>query len=226
VYEAVAQLRRALPAEVALIGFAGAPWTVALYMVEGRGGTDGSMVRRWAYGDPDGFGRLMERLTVATIDYLGQQIDHGADAVQIFDSWAGVLGEEGFRRWVIEPTCRIVAALRERHPQVPVIGYPRQAGVLYRDFVDATGVDGISCDALVPLHFARKVLQSVATVQGNLDNVLVLTGGDLLEQETRRLLDTLGRGRFIVNLGHGVLPETPPEHLRCVADMVKQWSAR
>ena len=223
VFETVGRLSREIPETTALIGFAGAPWTVAVYMVEGRGGTDCGNARRWAYGDPEGFGALMDLLVEATSAYLIRQIEHGAEAVQLFDSWAGVLSETQFERLSIEPTRRIVQAVKAAHPHVPVIGFPRQAGGLYERFVAETGVDAVSLDSGVPLAFARDVLQPRCAVQGNLDNQLLVTGGAAMEAEVTRILDTLGHGPFVFNLGHGIIPQTPPENVARVAEMVKAW---
>lgn len=222
VMETVRQVAGGLDDKTALIGFAGAPFTVALYMVEGRGGTEGTNVRRWAAEKPDEFGRLIDILCDATSAYLIDQIDNGAEALQLFDSWAGLLPESQFRRWIIEPNRRIVEQVRVARPDVPIIGFPRNAGVQYRDFVTETGVDGVSIDATVPLDWAAEELQSRCTVQGNLDNHLLLCGGDVMEADVGRILDTLGGGPFIFNLGHGVLPPTPPEHVGRVVELIRR----
>lgn len=222
VMETVRQVADGLDDKTALIGFAGAPFTVALYMVEGRGGTEGTNVRRWAAERPDEFGRLIDILCDATSAYLVEQIDNGAEALQLFDSWAGLLPESQFRRWIIEPNRRIVDQVRAARPGVPIIGFPRNAGVLYRDFVVDTGVDAVSIDATVPLDWAASELQGRCTVQGNLDNHLLLSGGEAMETEVRRILTGLGGGPFVFNLGHGVLPPTPPEHVGRVVELIRQ----
>jgi uroporphyrinogen decarboxylase len=221
VYAAVRQLRAALSPEVALIGFAGAPWTLAVYMVEGRGGGEADSPRSWAYRDPAGFSTLIGLLTDAVVRHLRHQIENGADAVQLFDSWAGLLPETGFRRWVIEPTAEIVRRLKAAYPEVPVIGFPRGAGALYEAYVAGTGVDGVGLDAGVPLEFAARTLQPRVLVQGNLDNLAVVVGGAAMELEAARILKTLSKGRFVFNLGHGVLPQTPPEHVAALAALVR-----
>lgn len=221
VYETVRRLSSAIPDGTALIGFAGAPWTVATYMVEGHGSKDYVATRSWAYRDPQGFGQLIDLLVEATGSYLEAQIRHGAEAVQIFDSWAGVLSESQFHRWVIEPTAKLVRRLKAAHPKVPVIGFPRGAGILYEAYVRETGVDGVSLDSTVPVAWARDVLQKHCTVQGNLDNLALVAGGDAMEGEIRHILATLGSGPFIFNLGHGILPETPPEHVARLAEMIR-----
>ena len=224
VYAAVRQLHAALPDDVALIGFAGAPWTLAVYMVEGRGGGEADAPRGWAYRDPGGFSKLIAVLVDAVVRHLGRQIDNGADAVQLFDSWAGLLPETEFRRWVIEPTAEIVRRLKTAHPDVPVIGFPRSAGALYEAYVVETGVDGVGLDAGVPLDYAAKALQPRALVQGNLDNLAVVAGGAAMEREAERILKTLSSGRFVFNLGHGVLPQTPPEHVAALAAIVRGFT--
>ena len=220
VFEAVRRVAAALGPETALIGFAGSPWTVATYMVEGGASKDFRRVKSWAYRDIEGFGALIELLVVGTIDFLAAQMEAGAEVVQLFDSWAGILPEPAFGRWVIEPTRRIVAALKRRFPDHPIIGFPRGAGLLYERYITETGVDGISLDAMVPPGCARSRLQPLATVQGNLDPVLLITGGAALESAVKELCQTLGGGPFVFNLGHGVLPETPPENVEVLASLL------
>jgi len=221
VYETVRRLRRELPPSVTLIGFAGAPWTIATYMVEGGSSRDFATVREWGFRDPEGFGRLIELVTEATIGYLDRQAAAGAEALQLFDSWAGVLSEEEFGRWSIDPARRIVAELKRRHPEVPILGFPRGAGAMYESYVRETGVDGVSLDSSVPLEWAAERLQPLATVQGNLDPLALLTGGTAMEAAARRVLDTLGNGPLIFNLGHGVIKETPPEHVAALVEIVR-----
>ena len=224
VYEAVERVKAALPAETTLIGFAGAPWTVATYMVEGGTSRDFAATKRWALGDPEGFGVLIDRLVEATIVHLSAQIAAGVEAVQLFDSWAGVLDEGSFRRFVIAPTRRIVAELAERHPGVPVIGFPRGAGLLYRDYVIGTGVTVIGLDSTVPREIARQTLQCSVPVQGNLDPLALLVGGATFEAEVAAILASFGSGPFVFNLGHGVVPETPVEHVTRLASMLRRGS--
>ena len=225
VYETVARVRAALPAETALIGFAGAPWTVATYMVEGGGSKDFALAKRFAYGDPDGFARLIDLVVEATIGYLRRQVDAGADAVKLFDSWAGVLPEAEFRRWVIAPTARIVAALKQSHPAVPVIGFPRGAGFLYEAYLAETGVDALAVDTALPLSVAKE-LQGRRPVQGNLDPVALLVGGEALRRAAETILAALSDGPFVFNLGHGVLQGTPPEHVADLAAQIRGWPGR
>lgn len=222
VCETIRRCRASLANETALIGFAGSPWTVATYMVEGGASRDFSRVKSWAYRDPPGFHALIDLLTDATITYLAMQIWAGAEAVQLFDSWAGVLAEDGFERWVILPTRRITTVLKERFPEVPIIGFPRGAGLLYERYAAESGVTAISLDTGVPTDFARDRLQSRLPVQGNLDPVLLVTGGDPLESAVRELRMALGGGPYVFNLGHGVLPQTPPENVAALARLLAE----
>lgn len=226
VYETLQRCRAALPAETTLIGFAGSPWTVATYMVEGGGSRDFHRVKAWAFRDPEGFAALIEKISEATHAYLAGQVSAGADVVQLFDSWAGVLPEAAFDRWVIAPTRQIVMALKQQFPAVPVIGFPRGAGLLYGRYVEETGVDAVGIDSTVPLGFARDWLQAKAVVQGNLDPVALLVGGPTLRGEVERIRAALGGGPFIFNLGHGVLPQTPPEHVGALAKLLAELAAR
>ena len=225
VYAAVAGLTKAIPASTTLIGFAGAPWTLALYMIEGQGGTAGEQARAMAWRAPATIDRLIDVLVDAIAHCLCRQIDHGAEVVQLFDSWAGLLSERQFRDLVIAPTAAIVRRLKAHAPQVPVIGFPRAAGALYVDYACESGVDAVGLDAGVPAAWAAETLKPTVALQGNLDNLLAVAGGDALETEVRRILANLGPDRFIFNLGHGVLPETPVEHIARVADQVRGWSS-
>lgn len=221
VYEAVSRIREALPAETALIGFAGAPWTVAAYMVEGRTSRDFHAIKSWALADPDGFGALMDLLVEATAEHLSRQVSAGADAVQIFDSHAGVLPDGAFEKWIIEPTARIVAALRDKHPNFPIIGFPRGAGLRYPEYAAKTGVTAVGLDSVVPVVWARDALQSQMPVQGNLDPVYLLAGGSKMLAAADRILDALGDGPLIFNLGHGVIKETPPDHVIALIEHIR-----
>jgi uroporphyrinogen decarboxylase len=220
VYEAVRGVRAALSPTTALIGFAGGPWTLACYMIEGRANPACLGARRLAYAADGMLERLIALLTEAVAAHLLAQIEAGCGVVQLFDSWAGTLAEEPFRRLVIAPTRTIVERLRAARPEVPIIAFPRGAGVLYRDFVRETGVDAVSIDAGVPLVWAAEVLQPRVAVQGNLDNALLAEGGPVLIPAVERILARLGGGRLVFNLGHGVLPETPPDHVAAVVAAV------
>jgi uroporphyrinogen decarboxylase len=221
VCEAVARLRAELPRRTALIGFCGAPWTVASYMVEGGGSPDQAQARLWAYRDPVGFGRLIGLLTTAAIELLCAQAAAGADVLQIFDTWAGTLPEAPFRQWVVAPTQHIVAAVRGRHPDVPIIGFPRGAGSRLRPYTAATGVQGVSCDTAVPLADMASLAATGVAVQGNLDPLLLVTGGEPLRAAVVALREELRGKPLICNLGHGVRPETPPEHVAELVALVR-----
>lgn len=223
VYATVAGLSKAIPATTALIGFSGAPWTVATYMIEGGGSKDFSQAKKLMWAEPETFARLMELLIEATGQYLIRQIDAGAEAIQIFDTWAGALPETEFRKWVIEPARRLVERIHSERPGIPVIGFPRGAGILYEAYVTETKVDGVSLDSSVPLDWAARVLQPKCTVQGNLDPILLVAGGDALDAGIDRVLNALGKGPFIFNLGHGIIPPTPPENVARLAERVKAF---
>ncbi|MDA1089119.1 MAG: uroporphyrinogen decarboxylase [Proteobacteria bacterium] len=225
VFETLKRLSAEIPKETALIGFAGSPWTIAVYMIEGRGGTDHGNVLEWAEHRPEEFQVLIDLLVETTSAYLIGQVESGAEIIQLFDSWAGVLNAGQFQCWSIEPTRRIVERLHERCPGVPVIGFPRNVGELAVDYVTKTGVDGVSLDQDMALDWIAETLQPKCTVQGNLDNKVLVTGGAALDHATVNILRTLSGGPFIFNLGHGVLPETPPEHVGRVAELVRGWPA-
>lgn len=224
VMEAVRGIRSGLLREgfdqTALIGFAGAPFTVACYMIEGGGSKDFANVRAMAYGAPALFQRLIDMLTDATIAYLSAQVQAGAEALMLFDSWAGVLSPSLFRQHVIGPATRIVAALRQRHPQVPMIGFPRLAGIMAREYA-ATGVAGIGIDTGSDIGAIAGLLPPTIALQGNLDPLALVAGGDAMRTETAGILAAM-RGRpFIFNLGHGIVPQTPPEHVTALLEQVR-----
>jgi uroporphyrinogen decarboxylase len=202
-----------------LIGFAGAPFTVACYMVEGGGSRDFAETRQLAYTQPDLFNRLIALLVDATVTYLSAQIDAGAEVAMLFDTWAGILPPRQFRRLVIEPTKAIVAALRQRFPHVPVIGFPRLAGMMIGEYCMATDVQGVGLDTSMELGLAAKVLPLRVVVQGNLDPLTLVAGGSALGGAVDAILGAMKGRRFIFNLGHGIVPQTPTEH---VAALVKQ----
>ncbi len=221
VYEAVGRVRDALDGETALIGFAGAPWTVATYMVEGGTSRDFAAVKGWMYTRPDEFAALIDILVEATVHHLVAQARAGAEALQIFDSWAGVLPEEEFGRWCVEPVRRVVAGVKSEFPSLPIIGFPRQAGLSYRAFAERSGVDCVGLDTTVPVEWAARELQAGWAVQGNLDPVVLVVGGPAMVSEARRIKAALAGGPFIFNLGHGVLPKTPPEHVAELVSVVR-----
>ena len=221
VYETVRRLRQALSPEVALIGFAGAPWTVATYMVEGGSSRDFQRIRRWAYTELGSFARLIELLVDATASYLVRQIAAGVQTVQLFDTWAGVLPPEQFVRWVIEPTAEIVRLVKAAHPKVPIIGFPRGAGHNYVSYAFETGVDAISLDATVSTSWAARAIPDKTVLQGNLDNLALLAGGPALERGVKDILTHFGERAYVFNLGHGILPETPPENVARLVALVR-----
>jgi len=222
VAETVSRLRQDLPKETALIGFCGAPWTVATYMVEGRGSKDHTAARLWAYRDRDGFEKLIDILVETSIDYLGQQVKAGADVLQIFDTWAGVLPDDEFDRWVIEPTKRIVDGVKASHPGVPIIGFPRGAGGSALWYVSETGVNGIGCDTSMPPYMMAEAFdEEPVVIQGNLDPLLLVAGGEALEERTHEILERMHGKPFIFNLGHGIVPETPPENVARLVEIVR-----
>ena len=223
VYEAIRHTRAALPAETALLGFAGAPFTLACYMIEGSGSKDFAKVKQWAYGHPESFGLLIDLLVEAVVDHLAYQVEAGVDAVQLFDSWAGILPEEQLFQWSLDPMVRIAKGLRERHPGIPIIAFPRAVGpamLMYRR-PDAFSV--LSIDTGIGAHWAAKELQPHICLQGNLDPIMLVAGGAALEREATRILDKLGHGPFVFNLGHGVVPQTPPENVARLVEIVRNW---
>jgi uroporphyrinogen decarboxylase len=226
VYETVARLRQDLPAETALIGFCGAPWTVATYMVGGQGSADQAAARTFAYRDPQAFARLIDIVTDASIDYLDGQVRAGADVLQIFDSWAGNLPEDEFTAWVMAPTQRIVTELKRRHPGTPIIGFPRGAGANAERYVRETGVEGLGCDTAMPLQEMRALAdRGHVAVQGNLDPLLLATGGPHFEARVRETLEAMAGAPFIFNLGHGIVPHTPPENVARLVELVRSEGA-
>ncbi|MBM3597380.1 MAG: uroporphyrinogen decarboxylase [Alphaproteobacteria bacterium] len=220
VLETVRRVRRELPATAALIGFAGAPWTVSTYMVEGGSSRDFSLVKNWAYRSPSEFSRLVDVIVDATVEYLDGQIAAGAEVIQLFDTWAGVLSERMFQRWVTRPTMTIVRRLKAAHPQIPIIGFPRGAGANLEPYISQTEVDAVGLDTTVPLSAAR-ALQRRLPVQGNLDPLALVVGGDAMAAEIDAILDVLAEGPFVFNLGHGIVPQTPPEHVDQLVRLVR-----
>lgn len=207
----------------ALIGFAGSPWTVACYMVEGSGSRDFLQTRLWAYRDPDGFGELMRVIEDATVEYLCLQIEAGAEIIQLFDSWAGILDSTQFGLWVIGPTRRICDSVRRLYPEVPIIGFPKGSGHLAVKYMQEAGVTALSLDAGTPVRWAANVLQQTMPVQGNLDPLCLLAGGDALILELENIFAHLGRGPFVFNLGHGIHKDTPLEHVELLVEVVRSW---
>jgi uroporphyrinogen decarboxylase len=222
VYETIARVKAELPPQVTFLGFCGAPWTVATYMIAGEGTPDQMPARLFAYRHPDAFAALMEILVAASASYLVRQLRAGVDAVQIFDTWAGVLPPEQFARWSIEPTRRIVEAIRREIPDAKIIGFPRGAGTMLESYTQALPLDAIGLDWMIDRTFAREKVQSRVAVQGNLDPLVLAAGGDALDRAVDAVLDAFSGGPFIFNLGHGIIPETPVAHVERMIARVRQ----
>lgn len=220
VYETVRRLRSELPERTALLGFCGAPWTVATYMIAGHGTPDQAPARLFGYREPAAMRQLLDLLAECSADYLLRQIGAGADAVQIFDSWAGVLDEASFEDFCVRPVRRMVEKVRAVHRDVPIIGFPRGAGSLYDGYRAATGVDALGLDWSVPLSQAGR-LQAQGAVQGNLDPLRLVAGGRALDEGVKRILDALGSGPLVFNLGHGITPEAPVTHVERMISLVR-----
>jgi uroporphyrinogen decarboxylase len=223
VYEALRRVRRELDPKIALIGFCGAPWTVATYMVAGQGTPDQAPARMMAYSHPDAFAKIIDALVENSIRYLLGQLKAGADALQIFDTWAGVLPPREFARWSIEPTQRIVEGVRRQVPDAKIIGFPRGAGALLPAYVEATGVDAVSIDWAAEPSLIRERVQSKVAVQGNLDPLALIAGGAALDHAIDDVLANFAKGRLIFNLGHGILPETPIAHVEQMVARVRGY---
>jgi len=221
VYETVRILRRELPQETTLIGFAGAPWTVATYMIAGRGTPDQGPAHAFKVADRAAFSALIDRLTEATINYLSEQVMAGAEVVKIFDSWAGSLKGQDFDDFALRPASRIIAALKTRHPGLPVIAFPREARERYVGFARATGADCVALDNSVSAEWAAATVQRDGCVQGNLDPRHLVTGGAALVTETRRIREAFAGGPHIFNLGHGITPDADPENVHRMLEAVR-----
>jgi len=221
IYETVRILRRELPAETTLIGFAGAPWTVATYMIAGRGTPDQGPAHAFKAADRAAFARLIAVLTEATVDYLSEQVMAGAEVIKLFDSWAGSLKGADFDEFALAPARAIVAELKARHPGLPVIVFPREAGERYAGFARATGADGIALDTRVSPDWAAAHVQVDGCVQGNLDPAHLVTGGEALVAETRRIVKAFSGGPHIFNLGHGITPEADPDNVHRMLEAIR-----
>ncbi len=223
IYETVAKVRAALPADKTLLGFAGSPWTVATYMVAGEGSRDQYETRAMAYADQRGFQAIIDAIVHVTIEYLCGQIAAGAEAVQLFDSWAGSLAPAEFERWVIAPNAAIVGAVKARYPHVPVIGFPKGAGEKLPAYARETGIDAIGIDETIDPLWAARELPPNLPVQGNLDPLLLLAGGPELGKQTVRVLDAFADRPHVFNLGHGIGQFTPIEHVEALLGIVRGW---
>ncbi len=226
VYETVNRLSQEIPDSTALIGFAGAPWTVATYMVQGHGSPDQAATRAMAFQEEAIFQGMIDLLIKATSEYLIRQIDQGAEVIQLFDTWAGNLPDDQFRKWAIEPVRQIVNNIHRLHPDIPIIGFPRGAGCRYPEYIRATGITAVSIDTTMPLEWVRDHIQPLCPVQGNLDPLLLVAGGDQMEQRARQILECLSGGPFIFNLGHGIVPETPPEHVARLSEIIQDFQIK
>jgi uroporphyrinogen decarboxylase len=223
VYEALRRVRSELNPTTALIGFCGAPWTVATYMVAGKGTPDQAPARMLAYREPDAFARIIDVLVENSIQYLLEQLAAGADVLQIFDTWAGVLPPREFARWSIEPTRRIVEGVRSKVPDAKIIGFPRGAGAQLPSYVERTGINGVSIDWAAEPSFIRERVQSRVTIQGNLDPLVLIAGGAALDRAVDDVLENYAGGRLIFNLGHGIQPETPIAHVEQMLKRVRDF---
>ncbi len=221
VYETVKKVKNRLPEDVSLLGFAGAPWTVATYMVEGGSSRDFLKVKTWAREDAERFDCLLSILVEATTDYLIGQIEAGADAIQIFDTWAGIVPSDQFNKFVITPTKKIISNVRKLKPDIKFIGFPKGIGPEISTYISETGIDCISIDSTLSPNYAAKYLQGDCTIQGNLDPVALLIGGKTMLKAADEIIKNLNDGPFIFNLGHGVMPQTPPENVVLLAEHIK-----
>jgi uroporphyrinogen decarboxylase len=224
IYETIAKVKSELPAEVTLLGFCGAPWTVATYMIGGRGSADHLPARLFAYRHEQAFAELIGLLVEASAEYLVRQFGAGVEAVQIFDSWAGVLPAGEFGKWCIEPIAQIIARVRDRVPGARIIGFPRGAGTELERYLAGVAVDAVGLDWMTELAFARQHVQRLRPVQGNLDPLALLVGGQSLDRAVDAILEALAGGPFIFNLGHGILPDTPISHVEQLITRVRGGS--
>jgi uroporphyrinogen decarboxylase len=213
IWETVKAVRAGLPPETTFLGFAGSPWTVATYMVAGAGSKDHAAARRMAYGDPGKFGAIIDAIIDMTVLYLDGQIKAGVDAVQLFDSWAGSLSPAQFRKWVIAPNAEIVRRLKTMHPATPIIGFPKGAGAKLVDYAEGTGVDAVGVDETIDPFWAARSLPANMPVQGNLDPLALIAGGEALDSAIDTILAAFAGRPHIFNLGHGILPDTPIAHV-------------
>jgi uroporphyrinogen decarboxylase len=221
VYETVRQVKASLPPATTFLGFAGSPWTVATYMVAGQGSKEQAEARRMAYRDPVAFGLIIDAIVELTVTYLSGQIAAGVEAVQLFDSWSGSLSPAQFERWVIAPTIQIVETLRARNPETPIIGFPKGAGGKLPAYARETGVDAIGLDETVDPNWAHANLPEGLTVQGNLDPLALIAGGDELTRAAERILSAFEGRPHIFNLGHGILPDTPIDHVSALLSQLR-----
>jgi uroporphyrinogen decarboxylase len=222
IYETVSKVKESLPKDVALIGFAGSPWTVVSYMLEGKGKQDFSVSKSFLYNKTIIAKKLINFITEKTIEYLSGQIDAGAEVIQLFDSWSGVLNEVQYDEFVIDPTIKIVSALKEKYPHIPVIGFPRGSGYNYEKYIALTGIKGVGVDQFTPVSEMKKWQKNIV-VQGNLDPVILLGEKDNIAKSVDKILSIMDNKNFIFNLGHGILPTTPVKNVEYLVDYVRNY---
>jgi uroporphyrinogen decarboxylase len=222
IYRTVDKVKAALPPETTFLGFAGSPWTVATYMIAGQGSKEQAEARRYAYRDPRAFQEIIDAVASMTVDYLSGQVRAGVEAVQLFDSWAGSLSPQQFEQWVVAPNARIVSEFKARHPDVPVIGFPKGAGGKLGLYASGTGVDAVGLDETVDPAWAAAELPDGLPVQGNLDPLALIAGGAALESAVARIISAFGERPHIFNLGHGILQDTPIAHVEQLLKLVRQ----
>ncbi|AEI38059.1 MAG: uroporphyrinogen decarboxylase [Zymomonas mobilis subsp. pomaceae] len=221
IYATVRRVADVLAPETTFLGFCGSPWTVATYMVAGEGSRDQAVTREMAYRDPQAFSEIIDAIIDSSVDYLNGQIEAGVDAVQLFDSWAGPLSPQQFERWVIAPTAKLISRLREKQPHIPIIGFPKGAGSRIKAYVCDTQVNAIGLDETVDPLWAHQYLPSDLPIQGNLDPLALLVGGDALDQAIKTILDAFSERPHIFNLGHGILPQTPLNHVSRLLEILR-----
>jgi uroporphyrinogen decarboxylase len=224
IYKTVSNLASELPSETTLIGFAGAPWTVATYMIAGKGSKDHAISKEYMYKYKTEFNKLIDILTLSTVEYLSKQIQAGAEVVKIFDSWAGALYGTKMCEYSLKPLIKIAKKLKARHPNIPIILFPRGVGAGFLEFVNYEEIDGLAIDNSVPVNWAKENLQVKKTVQGNLDPILLVTGGDELKIECKKILEVLSSGPYIFNLGHGITPEANPYNVDKLIEYIRNAS--
>jgi uroporphyrinogen decarboxylase len=223
VFETVRLVRAELPDDVALIGFAGSPWTVATYMIEGGSTRDFNTVKSWAITHRDAFATMLDLLVESTTAYLLAQVAAGAQALQLFDTWASAVPASEFESWVVSPTARIVTGVKAEAPEIPIIGFARGIGPRLPDYVRDTGIDAVGLDSAISPAEAATNLQPLCPVQGNLDPAYLLAGGAEMERAAHEVLEALSGGPFIFNLAHGINKETPPAHVKRLAEIIRDW---
>lgn len=221
IYRTVEKVAAALPADVTFLGFAGSPWTVSTYMVAGQGSREQAEARRYAYRDPSAFQEIVDAIISVTVEYLSGQVQAGVEAVQLFDSWAGSLSPDQFERWVVAPNAAIVSAFKARHPDVPVIGFPKGAGGKLSAYARETGVDAIGLDETVDPAWANQNLPANLPVQGNLDPLSLIAGGEPLAKAAARIISAFEDRPHVFNLGHGILQDTPIAHVEDLVRLVR-----